>query len=291
MIEYIYVVSAVHNPDYAGEHPLSFKAGDTAMFSRNYTVRVHKLRVESVTVNDLDVIVKTGAYEYAFCDFNKTVFLDEESANDRARELWKDLQPDEWPDFRINNKDVPWWFVRPPKSFWSAGEEYPVTGVDERFGNYYIYSGKLVTQNPEFESESFAKAPRKRPPSSVVYYRLVNAGIMHEEGKCIPLGCRFKDMPLGMLKEKGIPFDFEGRRYIFAMKHKHTWIVTDYETGLLVFQTRSNSFEKAKTNFLNDWKYIKTMTDKHDKDFNEISEIMYRNVPAIRKFVDSHRQS
>lgn len=289
MIDYIYAVTAVHNPEYLGEHPLSFKAGDTAKFTRNYIVRVHKFMIDSVTVTGLNIIVKAGIYEFAFCDFNRSVFLDEESANRRAKELWGDLQPDEWPDFRLNNKNVPWWFVRPPKSFWIRGKEYPVTEVRERLGNYYICSGNTETINPEFESST--KPPRKRPPSSIVYYRLVNAGIMHEEGKCIPLGCTFKDMPLGMLKEKGIPFDFEGRRYIFAMKRKHTWIVTDYETGLLVFQTRVNSFEKAKINFLNDWKYIKTMTDKHDKNFNEVSEIMYRNVPAIRKYVDSRRQS
>ena len=138
MIDYIYAVTAVHNPEYLGEHPLSFKTGDTATFSRNYIVRVHKFMIDSVTVTGLDIIVKAGVYEFAFCDFNRSVFLDEESANCRAKELWDDIQPDEWPDFRLNNKNVPWWFVRPPKSFWSAGEEYPITAVEERHGNYYI---------------------------------------------------------------------------------------------------------------------------------------------------------
>lgn len=289
MIDYIYAVTAIHNPDYVGEHPLSFKAGDTAKFTRNYVVRVHKLRIESITVTTgFDVIVKADAYEYAFCDFNKRVFLDEESANDRARELWDDLQPDELPDFRLNNKNVPWWYVRPPKSFWIRGKEYPVTGVRERLGNYYICSGNTETINPEFESST--KPPRKRPPSSVVYYRLVNADKTPDSDKMMSLGCTFKDKPLGLLKEKGIPFDYEGRRYIFAMKHKHTWIVTDYEIGLFVFQTRTTSFEKAKAQFLHDYKYIRKLTDDH-KEINEVSEIMYRNVPAIRKYVDSRRQS
>lgn len=288
MIDYIYAVTAVHNPEYLGEHPLSFKAGDTATFSRNYIVRVHKFIIDSVTVTSLDIIVKAGVYEFAFCDFNRSVFLDEESANRRAKELWDDLQPDEWPDFQLNNKNVPWWYVRPPKSFWIRGKEYPVTGVRERLGNYYICSGNTETINPEFESST--KSPRKRPPSSVVYYRLMNMN-MNSDQRVVPLGCSFKDKPLGLLKEKGIPFDYEGRRYIFAMKRKHTWLVTDYETGLLVFMTRAGSFEKAKTNFLNDWKYIKTMTDKDDEDVEEISKIMRLYVPAIKKYVDSRRQS
>lgn len=288
MIDHLYIVSAIHNSDHVWVRPRSFRTGDTADFLKAYIVRVHKMPVESIVIDNFNVVIKAGVYEFAFCDFNRSVFLGEESANRRAKELWDDIQPDEWPDFRLNNKNVPWWYVRPSKSFWIRGKEYPVTGVRERLGNYYICSGNTETINPEFESST--KPPRKRPPSSVVYYRLVNAGIIHEEGKCILLGCTFKDKPLGLLKEKGIPFNYEGRRYIFAMKHKHTWIVTDYETGLLVFQTRTTSFEKAKTQFLHDYKYIRRLTDDH-KEINEVSEIMYRNVPAIRKYVDSLRQS
>lgn len=288
MIDYIYAVTAVHNPDYIGEHPLSFKTGDTAKFTRNYIVRVHKLQIDSVTVTGLDIIVKAGVYEFAFCDFNRSVFLDEESANRRAKELWDDIQPDEWPDFRLNNKNVPWWYIRPPKAFWIRGKEYPVTGVRERLGNYYICSGNTETINPEFESST--KPPRKRPPSSVVYYRLMNMNTNSDQ-RVVSLGCSFKDKPLGILKEKDIPFDHEGRRYVFSMKRKQIWLVTDYETGLLVFQTVACSFEKAKAQFLHDYEYVRKATDKHDKDIEEISKIMRLYVPTIRKFVDSRRQS
>ena len=287
MIDYIYTVTATHNPEYLGEHPLSFKAGDTATFSRNYVVRVHKFLIDSVTVTDLDVIIKAGVYEFAFCDFNKNVFLDEESANRRARELWDDLQPDEWPDFRLNDKEVPWWYVRPPKSFWLKGKEYPVTGVRERLGNYYVCSGNTETVNPEFESST--KPPRKRPPSSIVYYRLMDMN-RTSDPRTVSLGCSFKDTPLGLLKEKGIPFDFNGRRYVFSMKRRQTWLVTDYELGVLVFQTVAYSFEKAKAQFLRDYEYVRKATDKHDKDIEEIRGIMCRNVSTIKKYVNLHRQ-
>lgn len=291
MIDYIYAVTAVHNPEYLGEHPLSFKTGDTATFNRNYIVHVHKFLIDSVTVTDLDVIVKAGVYEFAFCDFNRSVFLDEESANRRAKELWDDLQPDEWPDFRLNNKDVPWWYVHPPKSFWLRGKEYPVTGVKERLGNYYICSGNTETINPEFESESSTKPPRKRPPSSVVYYRLMDMN-KTSDPRTVSLKCSFHDKPLGLLKEKGIPFDFGGRRYIFSMKRKQTWLVTDYELGILVFQTVACcSFEKAKAQFLHDYEYVRKVTDNRDKDIEEIRGIMCCYVPVIKKYVRSHRQS
>lgn len=287
MIDHIYVVSAIHSSEHLKVGPLSFKAGDMADFMTTYSVYVQKTIVESISIDNFNVVIKAGDCEYAFWDFNRNVFLDEESANKRARELWNDLQPDEWPDFRLNNKEVPWWYIKPPKSFWIKGKEYPVTGIRERLGNYYICSGNTETINPEFESST--KPPRKRPPSSVVYYRLIDMN-ENSDTRVVSLKCSFNGRPLGVLKEKGIPFDFGNRRYIFAMKRKHTWTITDYETGLLVFQTRANSFEKAKAKFLDDFEYIRKMTENH-KDIEEIREIMCCYVPVIKKYVKSRRQS
>ena len=117
MFEKIYVVDCSHQPCDYPDFPVSFNRKDVADYLHKYCVKVTERTVDKITYTKNDMIVTCGVDEYAFSDFNRWVFLDEDSAEARAHKLWDDLQPDEWPEFVRYGRGVPWWAVRPPDKF------------------------------------------------------------------------------------------------------------------------------------------------------------------------------